>query len=155
MKDYEGDLRIVFKHNPLPFHKSAMPAALAAEAAGKQGKFWEMHDKLFGDPKGLTPENFEKYAKEIGLNVAQFKKDMESDEVKKRIQAQQKEGAKFGARGTPAFFINGRFLSGAQPLANFKKLIDEELKRADEELKKGTPKGKLYEQLIAKGKPGV
>jgi len=132
-----------------------MPAALAAEAAGKQGKFWEMHDKLFEDQKGLTPDNFEKYAKDIGLDVAQFKKDMEDEGLKKRIEAQQKQGAQLGARGTPAFFINGRFLSGAQPVANFKKVIDEELKRADEELKKGTPKDKLYDSLIAKGKAGV
>jgi len=132
-----------------------MPAALAAEAAGKQGKFWEMHDKLFADQKGLTPENFEKYAKDLGLDVAQFKKDMGSEELKKRITDQQREGAKLGARGTPAFFINGRFLSGAQPLANFKKVIDEEIKRADEELKKGTPKDKLYGKLIEKGKAGV
>jgi protein-disulfide isomerase len=132
-----------------------MPAALAAEAAGKQGKFWEMHDKLFEDQKGLTPENFEKYAKAIGLDVGQFKKDMADEGLKKRIAAQQSQGAKLGARGTPAFFINGRFLSGAQPVANFKKVIDEELKRADEELKKGTPKDKLYGKLIEKGKAGV
>ena len=132
-----------------------MPAALAAEAAGKQGKFWEMHDKLFQDPKGLTPENFDKYAKEIGLDVGKFKKDMEGEDLKKRITAQQKQGAQLGARGTPAFFINGRFLSGAQPVANFKKVIDEEIKRADAELKKGTPKGKLYDKLIEKGKTGV
>jgi protein-disulfide isomerase len=114
-----------------------------------------MHDKLFENSKNLKPETFEKIAKEIGLDVAKFKKDMEDDAIKKKISKQQQEGRAVGARGTPAFFINGRFLSGAQPLANFKKLIDEELKRVDAELKKGTSKDKLYQALIANGKTSV
>jgi protein-disulfide isomerase len=133
-------------------HDRAMPAALASEAAGKQGKFWEMHDKLFQDPRGLTDENFEKYAKEIGLDVAKFKKDMEDPGLKKKIQEQQQQGMQLGARGTPAFFINGRFLSGAQPVDAFKKLVDEELKKADKLIASGTPKNKVYETVIAKGK---
>ena len=83
---YGDKVRIAFKHNPLPMHNRAMAAAVAAEAAGKQGKFWEMHDKLFANPRELTDENFEKYATEIGLDVAKFKADtagieMDSDET--------------------------------------------------------------------------
>ena len=90
-----------------------MPAALAAEAAHRQGKFWEMHDKLFGDQKSLGPEAYERYAKEIGLNVTRWKADMASDAVKKAIEADSQAGTQIGARGTPAFFINGKSLSGA------------------------------------------
>ena len=134
-------------------HNRAMPAALAAEAAGKQGKFWEMHDKLFANAKALTDENFATWAKEIGIDVEKFKKDMQDPALKKKIQQQQQQGNTLGARGTPAFFINGRFLSGAQPFPAFKALIDEEMKKADKLLASGTPKDKLYEKVIEKGKP--
>lgn len=132
-----------------------MPAALAAEAAGKQNKFWEMHDKLFENNKALNDDNYIKFAGELGLNVEQFKKDMADPELKKKITAQQAQGVTLGARGTPAFFINGRFLSGAQPFPNFKTLIDEEMKKADKLIAGGTPKSKVYEKTIEKGKTKV
>jgi protein-disulfide isomerase len=152
VKDYPGEVRVAFKHNPLPMHDRAMPAAMAAEAAGKQGKFWEMHDKLFQDPRALTDENIQKYAQEIGLDMTKFKKDLEDPALKKKVQQQQQQGTTLGARGTPAFFINGRFLSGAQPVEAFKGVIDEEIKKADKLLAAGTPKDKLYDAIIAKGK---
>jgi protein-disulfide isomerase len=133
-------------------HNRAMAAAMAAEAAGKQGKFWEMHDKLFENAKELTDENFEKWAGEIGLDVALFKKDLNDEGLKKKVLDQQKLGMSLGARGTPAFFINGRYLSGAQPPDAFKAVIDEEMKKADALLSKGTPKDKLYEKTIEAGK---
>ena len=133
-------------------HNRALPAALAAEAAGKQGKFWEMHDKLFQDPRALTDENFDKYAKDIGLDMDKFKKDMKDPALKKKIEGQQKQGTTLGARGTPAFFINGRFLSGAQPVNAFDAVIQEEIKKADKLLAAGTPKNKLYDKVIEKGK---
>jgi len=139
-------------HNPLSFHPRAMPAAMAAEAAGKQGKFWEMHDKLFENQKDMTDENFVKWAEEIGINVEQFKKDLSDPKLQEKIKNQQALGMQLGARGTPAFFINGRFLSGAQPVENFKKVIDEEVAKADKLIAAGTPKAKLYEQTVAKGK---
>jgi protein-disulfide isomerase len=142
-------------HNPLSFHPRAMPAAMAAEAAGKQGKFWEMHDKLFENAMDMTDENFVKWAEEIGLNVEQFKKDLSDPKLQEKIKNQQALGMQLGARGTPAFFINGRFLSGAQPVENFKKVIDEEIAKADKLIAAGTPKGKVYETTIAKGKTGV
>jgi protein-disulfide isomerase len=137
----------VWKNNPLPFHNNAMPAAEAAMAAHAQGKFWEMHAKLFENQKALDASNLEKYAQELGLNMAKFKADMESHKYKAQIEADQKAGATVGARGTPAFFINGRFLSGAQPIDNFKKIIDAEIAKADETLKKGVPLARLYDEL--------
>ena len=129
-KEYGDNVRIVFNHNPLSFHKRAMPAAMAAECAGDQGKFTAMHDKMFDNQRQLEDTNLTAYAKEIGLDAGKFDKCYKSNKFKTKIQDQQKTAAKFGARGTPAFFINGRFLSGAQPFPAFKKLIDEELAKA-------------------------
>lgn len=155
VKDYGDSLRVAFKHNPLPMHNRAMPAALAAEAAGKQGKFWEMHDKLFDNGRDLSDENIEGWAKELGMNVEQFKKDMADPALKKKILDQQSQGATLGARGTPAFFINGRFLSGAQPVDAFKSIIDEEMKKAEALISSGTPADKVYDKIIANGKTKV
>ncbi len=154
-KTYGDDVRIAFKHNPLSFHPRAMPAAIAAEAAGKQGKFFEMHDKLFANQKELTDENFVTWAKELGLDVDKFKKDLTDPALKKKAEAHQAEGMRLGARGTPAFFVNGRFLSGAQPFPAFKALIDEEMKKADKLISDGTARDKVYDEVIKNGKTAV
>ena len=154
-KEYGDELRVAFKHNPLGFHPRAKPAALAAEAAGRQGKFWEMHDKLFENQKALTDENFIAWAGELGLDVETFKKDLADPALDKKATAHQQQGMAVGARGTPAFFVNGRFLSGAQPVANFKTLIDEEMKKAEKLVAAGTPKSKVYEEVIKNGKTKV
>jgi protein-disulfide isomerase len=132
-----------------------MPAALGSEAAGKQGKFWEMHDKIFENQKAISDENLVAWAGELGLDVEQFKKDMASDELKKKITEQQTQGVTLGARGTPAFFVNGRFLSGAQPVENFKKIIDEEKAKAQKLVDAGTPRAQVYDKVIANGKTKV
>jgi len=122
-------VRIVFKHMPLSFHANAPAAHAAAEAALMQNKFWEMHDLIFKNQRDLSPATFEKYAAQIGLDVEQYKKDLTSAKLKKRIDGDTSQARKLGATGTPAFFINGRFLSGAQPIESFKRLIDEILKK--------------------------
>ena len=148
-KKYGDDVRFAFKHNALPFHNRAKPAARASECAGEQGKFWEMHDVLFENQRQLEDSNFEEYAKKVGVNVAKWKSCYTSNKFDKRIDADQKLANSLGARGTPAFFINGRFLSGAQPLQSFTALIDEELKKAKAS---GIPKGQYYEKaVVAKG----
>jgi len=150
-KAYPGIVKIVWKDNALPFHQNAMIAAEAARAAGEQGKFWQMHDKLFENQRALDRASLEKYAQELGLNMAKFKAALDSGKFRQAIQADMQLAAKFGARGTPAFFINGRFLSGAQPFDAFKRIIDEEVKKADELLKKGVPLAKLYDELTKDG----
>ncbi len=152
---YKADVRFVFRHNPLAFHKDAMPAAKAAEAAGRQGKFWEMHALLFANNRQLTQENFERWAKELGLNVGQFKRDMNDAKLASSIDRDQKAANKVGARGTPAFFINGRHLSGAQPFAKFESLIDEEMKEAERLIAKGTPRSRVYATLMKDAKTSV
>ena len=147
-EDYKGKVRVAWRDLPLPFHQNAMPAAKAARAAGEQGKFWEMHDKLFANQANLDRPNLDKYAEELKLNMTKFKAVMDSDKYKKEIEADSEAGAKIGARGTPAFFINGRYLSGAQPIDKFVALIDEEMKKANEKIQAGTPAASYYQQVV-------
>ncbi len=154
-KEYGQDVRLVFKHNPLAFHKAAMPAAMASEAAGRQGKFWKMHDLLFDNQKALEEQDLLGYAKKLRLNRKRFKRDLRDQALEQKIKAQQAQSQKLGARGTPAFFINGRFLSGAQPFDSFAKLIDEELEHARSVVDAGTPRSEVYELLMRTALPGV
>ena len=151
-KNYGKKLRIVYKHNPLPFHQQALPAALAAEAAGRQGKFWPMHDLLFENQRELDEKAFVRFAKKLKLDVRQFKKDMSDLDIQRKVERQQAQGNTLGARGTPAFFVNGRFLSGAQPLESFSDLIDEELSKARRLVDSGVPAEQVYEKTIEHGK---
>jgi len=126
-KDYADSVRIVYKMHPLSMHPNAMPAAEAAMAAAAQGKFLEMHHKLFESQQQLTREKFLSLAKDIGLDIDRFTKDLDAHTYAAAIQKDAKEAEDIGATGTPASFVNGRYLSGAKPYANFKDLIDEEL----------------------------
>jgi protein-disulfide isomerase len=106
-------LRVVFRNFPLPGHEHAREAALAAEAAGFQGKFWEMHDTLYREQSAWskapnTRELFESYAGTLGLNMDQFKKDMDSDKAKERIDSDHALGDFLGVKVTPTLFINNR-----------------------------------------------
>src|SRR3954465_15149754 len=104
-----------------------MPAGQASLAAHLQGKFWEMHDKMFGNQQALDRPALEKYAGEIGINVDKFKSALDSGKFKEKVKKDQAEAQKAGANGTPTFLINGHQLIGAQPVDAFKKMIDEEL----------------------------
>lgn len=128
LKAYPKDVRLVFKNLPLPFHKQAEPAARAALAAGKQGKFWEMHDAMFKNQRGLNTEFFNKTAADIGIDVEKFKKDFGSEEVKQMVKDDADLARKHGIRGTPGFFVNGVAVKGAYPFDHFKKIIDRWLK---------------------------
>jgi predicted DsbA family dithiol-disulfide isomerase len=86
-----------------------------------------MHDKIFANQRELKPEKFRDYAKELGLDLEKFEKDVTSPDVKKSVESDSQQADKLGVSGTPAFFINGRYLSGAQPFEAFKRIIDEEL----------------------------
>ena len=129
-KKYGKDIRRVVKHNPLGFHPNAMPAAIAVECAVEQGKGWDMKKALFDNNKALEKEKLPGYAKSVGMDMGRWQKCFDTDKHKKRIETDQRTAMSLGARGTPAFFVNGRFLSGAQPQTAFEALIDEELKKA-------------------------
>lgn len=124
LKAYPNDVTFVFKNYPLPFHKEAMPAAKAAVAAGKQGKFFPMHDLLFKNQRALASDKYAVWAAEIGLDVEKFKKDMESPEVAAQVTAEMTEAGKVGVRGTPSFFINGKQPAG-RSFELYKSIIDE------------------------------
>jgi protein-disulfide isomerase len=127
---YKGQVYIVWKNLPLTsIHKNAMGAAIASEAAHKQGKFWEFHDKLFANQSKLELDNLKQYAKDIGLDTAQFEKDLADPGTKKRVDVDMSEAGSFGVTGTPSFFVNGHFLNGAQPFEGFAKVINAELQR--------------------------
>src|SRR5439155_3587380 len=114
------DVKVVWRNNPLPFHQNATPAAEAAMEAHAQGKFWKMHDSMFKNQQALDRPSIEKYAAEAGVDVAKVKIAIETNKYAADIKADQALAEQVGARGTPAFFINGRPLSGAQPFDAFK-----------------------------------
>lgn len=134
---YKDKLRIEYHHYPLGFHKAAEPAAIASAAAQNQGKFWEMAHKLYDNYGGLASADFNEYAKEIGLDVAQFKKDMDDPDVIGRVRRDKAVGDKIGVRGTPSMFVNGRRIN-ARDLEGFKKEIDTELAAVEALTAKGT-----------------
>jgi protein-disulfide isomerase len=146
---YKDDVRIVWRNEPLSFHPNAMPAAKAAMAAARQGKFWQMHDLMFAHQQELSEPKYEEWAREIGLDLGRWKKDKDSPEIAAQIAKDASYGQSVGADGTPSFFINGKFISGAMPFDSFKSVIDEQIKKADEQLKKGVKHEKLYETLVA------
>ncbi len=127
-KTYGDKVRYVMRDYPLPFHKDARPAAEAAACANVQGKFWEFHDKLWTAPS-LSSDKLKAIATELALDQKKFDDCMAKQEFKAVIDKDMEDGAAVGVNGTPAFFINGRMLSGAQPFEKFKEIIDEELAR--------------------------
>jgi protein-disulfide isomerase len=127
MKEYDGKVRLVYRDFPLPFHPNAQKAAEAAHCAGDQGKYWEMHETLFQNQKALAVADLKNHAKTIGLDGPKFEKCLESGEKAKEVDEHKRAGAEVGVTGTPAFFVNGVILTGAQPFNEFKTLIDKEL----------------------------
>jgi protein-disulfide isomerase len=127
MTTYGDQVRLVFRDYPLGNHKRAMPAAEAALCAKDQGKFWEYHDKIFENQRTLEDADLKRFATELALDTDSFNTCLDSGKFRSEIMQDMREGERVGVTGTPAFFINGRFLSGAQPFDAFKAIIDEEL----------------------------
>lgn len=143
-----GDqVRFVWKHEPLPMHPNAMPAAQAAEAAREQGKFWPMHDKLFANQNALDPGSLARYAGDLGLNMGRYQSFVSAGKGSARIKEDQAEAQAVGANGTPNMFFNCRQVVGAQPYDKLKAVADEELKKADAILKGKKPDASTYEKV--------
>lgn len=127
-KEYGDKIRIVFRHFPLSFHQQAMPAALSAECASEQGKFWEFHDELFKNQTGLGDAFFKSTATKLGLNMTKFNDCVSSAKYTQKIQDQQAGGSAAGVGGTPHTIVTGPKgstpVSGAQPFASLKAAID-------------------------------
>jgi protein-disulfide isomerase len=127
MDTYKGKIRLVYRDYPLPFHGDAQKASEAALCAGEQGKYWEMHSKLFANQQALTVPQLKDHAKGLGLDDGKFGSCLDGGAKAKEVAASKKAGDEAGVNGTPAFFINGRLISGAQPFDRFKEIIDHEL----------------------------
>jgi predicted DsbA family dithiol-disulfide isomerase len=130
--EYNNSLTFAYRHFPLPQHKNAKMAAYAAEAAGKQGKFWEMHDLIFKNQsewsskeKNKAKDFFMKYASDLDLDMDQFKKDIISDIIKDKVDNDLKSGQRAGINSTPTFFLNGKKINNPRDYDGFKKLIEE------------------------------
>ncbi|MEO0326574.1 MAG: thioredoxin domain-containing protein [Myxococcota bacterium] len=154
-REYEGKVRFVWRDNPLPFHQNAKPAATLAREAFQQGgsdKFWAAHDLLFQNQRALERADLERYAQQLGLNMAEVRAALDNDEHAAGITEDQQLASRVGARGTPNFFINGRQLTGAQPFARFKEVIDDEIRRAQALVEGGTPAAQVYASLTRNGR---
>ncbi len=154
-------LRMVFKHFPLPFHKNAGPAHAASDVVfqiGGNAAFWKFHDLAFQNAKALTAENFTKWAAASGVDGAKFAAMMKENKGQAKVDKDIADGKAVGVKGTPAFFINGKFISGARPQNAFETEIDAQLKEAAALVAAGTPKAQIYTKLTNKnfvGKPAA
>lgn len=130
MSTYGDRIKFVYRHYPLPNHPNARPSAEAAACAQDQGKFWEYHDRLFADPSKLADADLKQHAATLGLDMAKFTSCVDTRQHRADVDADVAAANEVGVTGTPAFFINGRALEGAQPFEAFKRIIDEELASA-------------------------
>jgi protein-disulfide isomerase len=127
LDEYQGKVRLVYRHFPLrSIHPQAQKAAEASECANNQGKFWEMHDKLFefNNAGTLTLENMKKAAADLKLNTSTFNTCLDNGETADRVEQDYQDGIAGGVRGTPGTFINGQYIAGALPFEQIKPVID-------------------------------
>ncbi|MEW6295154.1 MAG: DsbA family protein [Candidatus Diapherotrites archaeon] len=119
-----GKAKLIFMQFPLSFHQYAQKAAEAAYCAFEQGKFWEYHDKLFANQSNLDVTSLKKYATDLKLDTAKFNSCLDTSKYASQVQSDLTEGTSLGVNGTPAFFVNGKLISGAQPFSVFQQAID-------------------------------
>ncbi len=129
MDDYKDKVRYTLMDFPLSFHQYAKKAHEAVHCAGDQEKYWEYNKELWTKQQALQVDKLKEYAKELKLNTKKFDECLDSGKYTNLVEKNTKVGADAGAQGTPSFFINGIFLSGARPVGDFKKIIDDELSR--------------------------
>jgi protein-disulfide isomerase len=137
---------VVFKHLPLDSHPKARGAAIAMQAAHRQGKAWEMHDLLFENRKALDPADLEGYAGKLGLDVNRFKADLDDPKVAEEVDADKRLAESIGVRSTPTCYANGEGIRGAQPLEDFAAIVAKERSRAEEMLGQGVSLADLYDK---------
>lgn len=127
LKDYDGKVRMVYRDYPLSFHPRAVPAAIAANCAGEQGKYWEIHGVMMGNQRALEESDLLAYAQQVGVDIDKWQACRLDPQQQAEVMADFEAGQAVGVTGTPAFFINGIMLSGALPYEMFAQIIDKEL----------------------------
>ncbi len=155
MDTYKGDVRVVWKDNPLPFHPRAVPAAtLARTAFVSKGNdaFWQAHDKLFESQPKLEDADLQAIATEVGVPWGTVEANIKSNKFQDKFEASQDLAMDLQARGTPHFFVNGIRLAGAQPFEKFKEVVDAQLAKAKQVVAKGTPRAAVYDEIMKEGK---
>jgi protein-disulfide isomerase len=128
LEKYPKEVKLVIKHYPLPSHRFAEKAAIAALAANKQGKFWEFHDKLFSNQAGLNDAKVQEIAKELGLNIDQFNLDLSDARLKSLVEREINHARQADIRGVPAIFVNGKLLTQRSP-QDFQQAVENELRK--------------------------
>lgn len=135
-EDLSGQIKFAYRNFPLPQHKNARLAATVAEAAGKQGKFWEMHDLIFQNQSDWSEEKnasaiFAKYAQDLNLDLARFQTDIASEEIKAKIENDSQSGIRAGVNSTPSFFLNGKKMDNPRNYDEFKNAIEQALRQSN------------------------
>ncbi len=146
--DFPGKVKVYFRNNALEMHGRSKPAALAALAAKKQGKFWQYHDKLFQTGQ-LDDSSLESVAKELGLNIEQWRKDYADPKSAERLTQESKWAESMGATGTPGFFVNGVRQVGWGSYMALKSVVQREVEKGEELISQGTPKSEVPKKRIA------
>jgi protein-disulfide isomerase len=144
---YGNDVRIAWKNNPLPFHKDARPAAIAARGVfelGGNDAFWRWHDRAYAQQSSLTQANFDRWARDEGVDVTELRKGIADFRYDGKIDDDIALSKTLGATGTPTAFVNGVKVSGAQPLTSWQRVIDDELAKARTRVASGTPRDRVY-----------
>jgi protein-disulfide isomerase len=127
--NYSSKVRFVYRDFPLSFHPNAQPAAIAANCANAQGKYWDYFRLLFGDPRGLGSAMYQTYAQEVGMDLSAFNSCIANNKYAGEIDLDMKDAQRLGVNGVPAFFINARYISGMQPYETFRAAIEAELNK--------------------------
>lgn len=141
LENYNGKIKLAYRHYPLAIHEHAYLAALAAEAAGEQGKFWEMHDFLFErvakeGPTALTRNRLVSYARQLGLDIERFTAALDQEKYGPKVTRDFEDGERYGVTGTPTFFINGRKVVGARSYEELSRIVEEELRKVGADVKR-------------------
>ena len=150
MERYPGKIRFAYKAFPLDMHANALLAAMAARTAQAHGKFWEFHDLMFSQ-RGIDPQQVFAYAERVGLDVKALVKDLDTLEYGPEVGRDMRQARRLGIRSTPTFFINGRQISGARPLAEFEAVVEEELVLVEQWLAAGTAPEAIYAKATENG----
>ena len=143
-QEYGDDLRLVFRHLPLGGNPESRRLAEVAAAAGEQGRFWAMHERLFAAEGSLDRPAIEAIARDIGLDVPRFRAALDRRRLAAEVSRDAADGARLGVTGTPTFFINGTPVVGAAPSAMFRALIDRKMLEALKLVKSGVPRAEVY-----------